>query len=182
MKTHLHFFGVLATLLLLNVYAYAGFTYDDDPNPESSSVKPATNTSLYGSALKNFTLVDADTNEDLFVLTEGMEINIAEIQHRTLNIRANPSDDVNPLESDVDFMLSGPIRTSRTEGFPPFAVFGDLSGDYIGVSLPIGAYTIKASLFLDGILLDEFSISFSIVEHVVTEIIGIYEQMRQIYL
>jgi hypothetical protein len=48
----------------------------------------------------------------------------------------------------VRLTIVGPrISLSRLESTPPFAVFGDVNGDYMGQKLPRGMYTVSAQAF-----------------------------------
>ena len=71
----------------------------------------------------SFTLVNADTNEDIQTLAEGDEIALDKNTH--YNIRYNH--DGNP--GSVVFEHNG--RIVRTENAAPFALAGDRSGDYL---------------------------------------------------
>ncbi len=113
-------------------------------------------------SLTSFTLVDSETDEDLFILTEGLRIDMASIIGRKLNIRVNTQGDISNVF--VRLSLGGPIDEYRRENFAPFAVFGDINGDYAGKELPEGDYSISANA--DNPLLNEFTgigISFTIV-------------------
>jgi len=90
----------------------------------------------------SFTLVDAETNEDIMELTEGMEIDLAEITATSFNIRAN----VSPSKvGSVAFEFNG--NKGRTENVVPYALFGDIAGNYFGRRLTTGDYTVTATPF-----------------------------------
>lgn len=113
--------------------------------------------------IKGFTLVDANSNEDLFLLVEGMEINSDELPTMNLDIRANTSEDV----QSVSLSLNGEQTTSRTENVVPFALYGDApTGDYFGNEFALGDYTVGATAFsesqLSGNSGEELSLNFTI--------------------
>ncbi len=110
--------------------------------------------------ISDFILVDAETNTDLFTLKEAGVIDIAQFGDRRLNIR------VNPLLPDifVDFTLSGPINRTWTEMVAPFALFGDINGNYNGVKLPAGTYFLQAASTLFGGHLNTIEINFTVGE------------------
>jgi|GEM_PF-18472 len=88
----------------------------------------------------SFTLIDAETNEPLFDIMEGMEINLADIKTRRFNIRAN----VSPKEvGSVAFELNG--RRGRVENVVPYALLGDIAGNYFGGKLNPGEYSVTAT-------------------------------------
>lgn len=116
-------------------------------------------------SILSFTLVNADTNEDLFPLEEGMEISIAELPNINLNIRANASDDTR----SVALSMSGDMTTSRTENVLPYALYGDSpAGNYKGSEFGLGSYTVAATAYserqLAGDSGEELRLSFSIID------------------
>lgn len=84
-----------------------------------------------------FTLVNADTDEDIQWLKEGDFIFKSEFPH--VNVRYNaPS-----TPGSVVFKLNGGIY--RTENQPPYALAGDASGDYNIWTVNNGTYELKAT-------------------------------------
>jgi|GEM_PF-287598 len=92
-----------------------------------------------GNAVWSFVLVDADTNEDIMSLKDGMELNLSELPGH-LNVRAEVGNRV----KQVSFELS-PTSYSRVERVAPFALYGDISGDYFGSTFATGTNTITAT-------------------------------------
>jgi len=95
------------------------------------------------SAITSFTLVDAQTNEDILELTPNQSIPMRSLGSGQLNIRAN-RDDTAAMGSVV-LELGGAFEAKRTEGVAPYALFGDLSGNYFGKTLVEGDYTLTAT-------------------------------------
>ena len=89
----------------------------------------------------SFTLVNADTDQDIFDLTPGIVLDLATLPPN-LNIRANT--DLTPVSSVV-FSLTGPQNQSITENVVPYALFSDFQGDYFPWAPPIGSYTLLAT-------------------------------------
>ena len=90
----------------------------------------------------SFTLVDADTDSDLFELSDNMVIDLDDIAGMGLNIRAN----TNPgVVGSVQFSLTGAATENSVESFAPYALFGDVSGDYNPGGLGVGSYTLTAT-------------------------------------
>lgn len=87
----------------------------------------------------NFVLVDSDRNIDLRILQDGDSINTA-IYGSNLNIRAEVD---GPVES-VRFNLNG---NNKLENVAPYAMLGDISGDYNVWEDPIGEHAIVATPF-----------------------------------
>ncbi|MFS4493938.1 HYR domain-containing protein [Maribacter sp. 2308TA10-17] len=93
-------------------------------------------------AITSFVLVNADTNEDLFPLEEGMQIDVTALPTLHLDIRANTSEDV----ESVRLSLAGAQTTTRTESLIPYALYQDLPiGNYKGNEFIAGAYTVSAT-------------------------------------
>ncbi|WP_340076835.1 T9SS type A sorting domain-containing protein [Leptobacterium sp. I13] len=89
-----------------------------------------------------FVLVNANTNTDILTLSEGLQIDNSLINGIPLNIRA----ETNPTTVGSVFLtLSGTTNASRTESVAPYALFGDVSGNYNGQSLVTGNYAITAT-------------------------------------
>ncbi len=116
--------------------------------------------------ISSFTLVNADTNEDIVALTEGMEINLNAYPNTKMNIRANASADT----KSVRLQLSGALSKTQTESLAPYALYGDVNGNYAGTLFPAGDYAVTATSYsaagAGGSAGDPFSISFKVVENV----------------
>ncbi|WP_420593135.1 malectin domain-containing carbohydrate-binding protein [Robiginitalea biformata] len=94
-------------------------------------------------SLLEFVLVDADSDTDLFPITNGMLIDVNALPTNNLNIRAEASDDV----SSVVFQLSGTLTKNQTENVSPYAVYGDNSGNYNAQVFPLGSYTLNGTAY-----------------------------------
>ncbi|GAB5539521.1 MAG: hypothetical protein Salg2KO_16240 [Salibacteraceae bacterium] len=111
-----------------------------------------------------FTLINAENEEELFELTEGMEISINDIPSLFLDIRANTTDDV----ESVRLELSGQQSTARTESLEPYALFQDLPiGDYKGNNFEFGEYTVTAVPYSGNNLMGEMGTPQSITLEIV---------------
>lgn len=109
--------------------------------------------------VSSFTLVNADTNEDLFSIEEGMRIDINSLPTLHLDIRANTTDEV----ESVRLSLEGALATSRTESLLPYALFQDLPiGDYMGSDFGVGEYEVTAIPYEEDRLKGEMGSSFSV--------------------
>ncbi|HAS45716.1 MAG TPA: hypothetical protein DCS93_34860 [Microscillaceae bacterium] len=96
-----------------------------------------------GQAVTSFTLINAETNVDLFDLTDGQTINLATLPTDQLNIRANTSP---ATVGSVYFYENGVF--SRKENTAPYAFKGDDGvGSYEGYTPELGAMTLKAIPF-----------------------------------
>ncbi len=109
----------------------------------SLTVNPATT----GQQVVNFTLINADTDLELQTLPNGAILNLTTLPTKNLNIRANTSPD---KVGSVVFNLSGKQIRNFTEGKAPYALFGDLSGNYHVWMPAVGSYTLKATPFSAG--------------------------------
>ncbi|WP_310397999.1 PKD domain-containing protein [Hymenobacter sp.] len=90
----------------------------------------------------SFTLVESDTNEDVLAIANGAVINLAELPTRNLNIRAN----ANPATTgSVVMALSGTQTQARTESVRPYALFGQVNGNYNDWTPTVGSYSLTGT-------------------------------------
>lgn len=89
----------------------------------------------------SFTLVNSSTDSDIQTLSNGYVINLATISGKSINIRANTSTST----GSVIFNLSGQQSRTQTESTAPYALFGDVSGNYNNWTPTVGSYTLKAT-------------------------------------
>ncbi|MCW5515553.1 DUF5060 domain-containing protein [Muriicola sp. Z0-33] len=94
--------------------------------------------------IDGFTLINAENNTDLLLLTDNSAVYISQFPTTQFNIRADVSGDI---VKSIAMQLSGPVTRSWTEHEAPFAMFGDLLGDYYGAALPEGTYTLSGTPF-----------------------------------
>ncbi|HMB62316.1 MAG TPA: T9SS type A sorting domain-containing protein [Eudoraea sp.] len=93
----------------------------------------------------SFSLVDADTDQDLFTIDNGMVIDLNSINDKNLNIRTNHDRPLDGLSVRFSInSLDGVISRIWTEHVFPYSIFGDIKGDFNGVQLPEGSYHILA--------------------------------------
>jgi len=116
-------------------------------------------------SVTSFTLVNAETNTDLFELQEGMVIDINSLPTNHLDIRANTTDDV----ESVKLSLSGSQTSGRTESLVPYALFQDLPiGNYKGNNFSIGTYAVIGVPYSEdrarGSLGSSYRINFELVD------------------
>ena len=116
-------------------------------------------------AVASFTLINASDNSDILVLEEGIEVNIALLESTQLNIRANTAPE---QVGSVFLEISGPVTASRNENVAPYALFGDMGGNYEPANLPIGTYMLTATPYSGknqgGTMGTALTIQFSVVE------------------
>lgn len=88
-----------------------------------------------------FTLVNADTDADISVLTTNSQIDLSSSPTQNLNIRFDPATSV----ANVSFSLSGSQSHTTTEGVAPYALYGDTNGDYNAHVFTVGNYSLTAT-------------------------------------
>ncbi|RYZ48908.1 MAG: hypothetical protein EOO14_21465, partial [Chitinophagaceae bacterium] len=93
-------------------------------------------------AVVSFTLMNADNEQGILMLTNGQTLNLANLPTRNLNIRANTSPS---LVGSIVFNLSGKQIRNATETSSPYALFGDANGNYNAWTPALGSYTLKAT-------------------------------------
>jgi hypothetical protein len=106
-------------------------------NPTISEIKTA------GLCFKEFTLVNAITNQDIGFLVAGEIIDLTLLPTNQLNVRANLE---GPNVESVRFALNG-TPNYQTESIIPYALEGDNNGDYNPLTITPGIYTISATPF-----------------------------------
>ncbi|MEM9834725.1 MAG: malectin domain-containing carbohydrate-binding protein, partial [Bacteroidota bacterium] len=92
-------------------------------------------------SVTSFTLVNADTDTDISSLQSGEILNLATLPTTNLNVRAN----TNPTTvGSVRFALNGNANF-QTENVAPYALKGDVNGNYRNWTPSPGNYTLKAT-------------------------------------
>jgi MYXO-CTERM domain-containing protein len=96
-----------------------------------------------GPAVNSFTLVNADTDQDIGPLSNGATVNLAALPTRNLNVRANTS----PVTvGSVRFGLDG-VASYRIENSGPYALAGDTGGNYSAWTPSVGSHSLVATAF-----------------------------------
>jgi hypothetical protein len=98
----------------------------------------------FNGAIVSFTLINADSDQDIGPLSDGTTLNLATLPTHDLNVRANTSP---ATVGSVVFMLTGAQTNDRTESGAPYSLFGDVSGNYNAWTPPVGSYTLHATPF-----------------------------------
>jgi len=102
------------------------------PSDESSVVR-----------VTELVLVDAISDHDMPNMFDCAQY-VCENDAKLLNVRAATTDGVKSMR----FSLDGPvIQVPRVENAAPWSLFGDNNGDFVGVVLKPGAYTMTAEPF-----------------------------------
>ncbi len=119
-------------------------------------------------AVVSFTLVNAETNQDIMTLSDGDVLNLATLATDRLNVRAN----TNPaIVGSVRFGFNG-NSSYRTESAFPYALHGDSSGNYSVWTPDVGTYTVVATPYSqgggNGTAGTPLSITFSVIEGAAT--------------
>lgn len=125
-----------------------------------SGSTPTTPTTPNPTPSLTLNLIDATSNANIGTLSNGLVLSSSNTQK--VNVRANV-----PSESkSVLLVLSGAQSETRYENIAPYALFGDVDGDYNAANLSNGAYTLKVSAYSgtngSGSLVATETISFSV--------------------
>lgn len=106
----------------------------------------------------SFSLINASTNGTIGSISNGTSFNSAQ----GVNIRAIAPSNTN----SVRMTLSGRQSISRIENVAPYALYGDISGNYLASNLASGSYTIRAIAYSgsggSGSVIADTSISFTV--------------------
>jgi len=86
------------------------------------------------------TLHNADNDQPITALTDGMSINLATLPSRNVNIVASTAG----ATSRVVYVFNG---TTINENYTPFAIGGDNQGNLNPWTLPTGTHTLTATAF-----------------------------------
>ena len=93
-------------------------------------------------AVESFTLIDAGNDQAVRELEDGLIIKHTEWEGKTFSVRANTS---MGMIDRVEFNIEGPIVHHQVDSDPPYALFGDSQGDFIGRKLLAGNYRLTAT-------------------------------------
>ena len=115
--------------------------------------------------ITGYTLVNADTDQDLFNLTPGQVIDMGTLPTLNVNIRANVTAD--PTDS-VIFVLTGPQSRTEVQRVIPYSLFSDLQGDYFAWAPPLGTYILVATPYGPGTVGLPLTINFTIINSIGT--------------
>ena len=105
-------------------------------------------------------LINAITNNNIGTLTNGATLSFSNAQN--INIKAN----VPSGAKSVLLVLSGAQTETRYENAAPYALFGDVAGNYNAENLSNGSYTLKVSAYSStngsGTLLATETVNFNV--------------------
>jgi hypothetical protein len=117
-----------------------------------------------GQSVTGFTLVNADSDQDLGPLVGGATINLAALPTRNLNVRANTSP---ATVGSVRFGYDANAAYA-TENAAPYALAGDSSGDYKAWTPSTGLHVLTATPYslanAGGSAGTALSVSFTVVD------------------
>ncbi|MEO1652905.1 MAG: T9SS type A sorting domain-containing protein, partial [Bacteroidota bacterium] len=115
--------------------------------------------------ITSIALIDASQDQRLLTLSDGMVINLDDLNSNEFSLQAFPN--LRKVGS-VSLELQGPKQQSTLENFFPYTLFGDQDGkDIQGVDLLPGNYTIRATAYSQrdgqGEASNSLSISFTVI-------------------
>ncbi len=115
---------------------------------------------------KSLILVNANTDQDIGLLSDESIVKLSEIGNPRLSVRATT---VPTTVDSIKLEIQGPVSHTQLENFKPYTLFGDAlkagsnKRDYTGKQWPIGSYSMHATPYLNGKTGATYKISFSIV-------------------
>jgi hypothetical protein len=92
----------------------------------------------------SFTLVDAETDQEIQEVLE-QDVLIQSNLPETVNLVLNVPGEYDSKFRSVVFFLDG--KRIQTENFEPYAVFGDLNGNYLPGNFELGTRTLRYALY-----------------------------------
>ncbi|WP_265991489.1 putative Ig domain-containing protein [Larkinella insperata] len=93
-------------------------------------------------AVVSFSLMNASNEQEIKEMSNGETINLATLPSRNLNIRINTN--VGAVGS-VRMVLSGKQSRTQTDNGLPYALFGDVNGNFNNWTPATGSYTLTAT-------------------------------------
>jgi N-acetylneuraminic acid mutarotase len=121
-------------------------TNTPDDNATNTPVPPTNTPQPSGQSVIRMVLVNANTDQDIMEMTDGMVINFAVIGTNKLNIRA----ETNPATvGSVVFGYDSNAKFS-TQTDKPYAFKGDNNGDYYSWTPTLGNHTVVATPYTQG--------------------------------
>ncbi len=118
-------------------------------------------------SITSFTLINATNESDISAISNGQSFVLASLPSSQLNIRANTTGAI----GSVVFKLNG--KKNQTENVSPYALFGDINGNYRPWTPNIATYVVEATAFSQqqgkGSVLDSKTITLNFVEEVEPE-------------
>lgn len=101
-----------------------------------------------GARVSRFWLVDTDTNSPVRVLNNGDTVSLSSLGGFSIEVEtaaeiATEAQSEGDLTTKVTFTLDG--RTIRTESYWPYALGGDIAGDYHEFPIKLGEHRLEAT-------------------------------------
>ncbi|WP_339925129.1 T9SS type A sorting domain-containing protein [uncultured Cyclobacterium sp.] len=100
--------------------------------------------------IESFWLVDASTNSVISEITDGDKIPYSSIKDRTLTIVVSSDPEiVGSVKMEMEYLTSCPSCPAKkhtiTENIVPYALYGDVKGQYVGHAFSPGTYSLMAT-------------------------------------
>ncbi|QMU30381.1 PKD domain-containing protein [Adhaeribacter radiodurans] len=130
--------------LVAGTYVFSLIVKDNSnasSNPSQVAIN-VSNSTTAGQKVVSYTLMNADTDKEIRTISNGSILNLATLPTKNLNIRANTNPEI---VGSVVMVVSGKTNLSKTETAAPYAVFGDVSGNYSAWIPTLGDYTLKTT-------------------------------------
>ena len=116
-------------------------------------------------ALTGLTLVDAGDSTDAASLTDGASVVLQDPANGSYGLVAAVVTDAGV--GSVRLELTGAKTVTATDNSAPYSLYGDVDGTVTGAGLPVGSYTLKATVFAEadgaGAALGTLEVSFTVV-------------------
>ncbi len=93
-------------------------------------------------AITGFRYINANNDNVIGTLTDGSQLNLANITSN-LSFSALANSDT----GSVRMVLNGPESNNRIDNNVPYSAFGDSGGNYVGRTMKVGSYTLRAVPF-----------------------------------
>ncbi|MEM9962995.1 MAG: hypothetical protein AAF882_18395, partial [Pseudomonadota bacterium] len=140
-----------------------------EPEPQPQPEPEPEPEPMPGPAAFSLFVADTATDETLFALEDGMVIDLDDVEGRSLTIYAEANGNLDP----GSVVLQAPGLNTQVENVTPYALFGDINGDFKGgAGLDEGDYSLSLTAYSGtggrGSVLDTMSVSFSVADDMPT--------------
>ena len=150
-----------ATFSLAGTYILR-LTADDGQFVRTDDVQITVSPQPTGSGVTGFTLMNAATDRPMFTITNGIQIDLAQLTTTKVNIRADATVGVRSVVFDYDG-----TNNVRVDSTAPYALFAETGGNFQPAVLGLGNHTLTARAFSGtdgtGSLINTFTLNFQVV-------------------
>lgn len=167
--------SLTASGLVAGTYVFRLTVTDNQGATGFDDVAVTVNAAAAAQQVVSLSLMNANDEQEILTLANGQTLNLATIG-RNLNIRANTNP--SPVGS-VRMVLSGRQSRTQTETGFPYALFGDVNGNYNSWTPLVGTYTLTVTPYTGagatGTVGTPLTVTFTVVDEAVGGRLSVFE-------